>query len=181
MQYTLTEKYIYFQNQEDTSTLIETTKKEIAELRSKLNKQKNTIEKTKIDLENNKILRSENVEYNNQALKDYLDKGIVYSNEEQIIGIDENGKKVYKRSFSGTTGSGEYITFATDYNLNNITIKKAYGSVKGQNGGVAIGGYVNSNYFVGLFIHQQELQIYYGPSLKNGNYNVTIEYTKTTD
>lgn len=117
----------------------------------------------------------------NEIFESLTSKGIVYSNEEQIIGIDENGKKVYKRSFSGTTGSGEYITFATDYNLNNITIKKAYGSVKGQTGGVAIGGYVNSNYFVGLFIHQQELQIYYGPSLKNGNYNVTIEYTKTTD
>ncbi|WP_273492646.1 hypothetical protein, partial [Butyricimonas sp. An62] len=71
MQYTLTEKYIYFQNQEDTSTLIETTKKEIAELRSKLNKQKNTIEKTKIDLENNyNVLESYNT--NGLSMNDWI-------------------------------------------------------------------------------------------------------------
>lgn len=137
--------------------------------------------KQKIDLENDKILRSENVEYNNQALKDYLDKGIVYSNEEQIIGIDENGKPVYKRSFSGITGDFDFTTVTTDYNTNSIIIRKAYGSIQTTNGGVSIGGYVNSNYFAGLFIHLEELQLYYGAALKKANYNITIEFTKKTD
>ena len=137
--------------------------------------------KQKIDLENDKILRSENVEYNNQALKDYLDKGIVYSNEEQIIGIDENGKKVYKRSFSGITNNYDFTTFTNAYNTNSIIIKKAYGSIQTTNGGVAIGGYVNSNYFAGLFIHNSELQLYHGAALKKANYNMTIEFTKKTD
>ena len=104
-----------------------------------------------------------------------------YSTSEQVIGIDENGKPIYKRSFSGTTRDYEFTTFTSDYNTNSITIRKAYGSIQTTNGGVAIGCYVNSNYFAGLFIHSEELQIYYGASLRKANYNITIEFTKTTD
>ncbi len=104
-----------------------------------------------------------------------------YSTEEQVIGTDENGKPIYKRSFSGITGDHEFTIFTSDYSTNSITVRKAYGSIQTTNGGVAIGGYVNSNYFAGLFIHSEELQIYYGASLKNANYNITIEFTKKTD
>jgi hypothetical protein len=104
-----------------------------------------------------------------------------YSTEEQVIGTDENGKPIYKRSFSGITRDYEFTTFTSDYSTNSITVRKAYGSIKTTNGGVAIGGYVNSNYFAGLFIHSEELQIYYGALLKNANYNITIEFTKKTD
>lgn len=104
-----------------------------------------------------------------------------YSTEEQVIGTDENGKPIYKRSFSGITRDYEFTTFTSDYSTNSITVRKAYGSIQTTNGGVAIGGYVNSNYFAGLFIHSEELQIYYGASLKNANYNITIEFTKKTD
>lgn len=104
-----------------------------------------------------------------------------YSTTEQVIGKDENGKPIYKRSFSGTTRDYDFTVFTSDYNTNSIIIRKAYGSIQTANGGVAIGGYVNSNYFAGLFIHSEELQIYYGPSLKQANYNITIEFTKTTD
>lgn len=104
-----------------------------------------------------------------------------YSTEEQVIGTDENGKPIYKRSFSGITNNYDFTTFTSDYSTNSITVRKAYGSIQTTNGGVAIGGYVNSNYFAGLFIHSEELQIYYGASLKNANYNITIEFTKKTD
>lgn len=104
-----------------------------------------------------------------------------YSTEEQVIGTDENGKPIYKRSFSGITNNYDFTTFTSDYSTNSITVRKAYGSIQTTNGGVAIGGYVNSNYFAGLFIHSEELQIYYGAPLKNANYNITIEFTKTTD
>lgn len=103
------------------------------------------------------------------------------STSEQVIGTDENGKPIYKRSFSGATTNNDFTSFTSDYNASNIIIKKAYGSIQASNRGVAIGGYVNSNYFAGLFIHTSELQIYYGASLKNGTYNITIEFTKTTD
>ena len=104
-----------------------------------------------------------------------------YSTSEQVIGTDENGKPIYKRSFSGITRNYEFTAFTSDYSTNSITVRKAYGSIQTTNGGVAIGGYVNSNYFAGLFIHSEELQIYYGASLKNANYNITIEFTKKTD
>ena len=42
--------------------------------------------KQKIDLENDKILRSQNIEYNNQSLKDYLDKNTIYDS-----GTNSNG------------------------------------------------------------------------------------------
>lgn len=104
-----------------------------------------------------------------------------YSTSEQIIGIDEDGKPIYKRSFSGITRDYDFTIFTSDYNTNSIIVRKAYGSIQTTNGGVAIGSYVNSNYFAGLFIHAEELQIYHGASLKNGNYNITIEFTKKTD
>lgn len=104
-----------------------------------------------------------------------------YSTSEQVIGTDENGKPIYKRSFSGITGDFDFTTITTDYNTNSITVRKAYGSIQTTNGGIAIGGYVNSNYFAGLFIHHSELQLYYGASLRKSNYNITIEFTKTTD
>ena len=104
-----------------------------------------------------------------------------YSTEEQVIGIDENGKPIYKRSFSGITADFDFTTFTSDYNTNSIIIRKEYGSIQTTNGGVAIGGYVNSNYFAGLFIHASELQLYHSAALKKANYNITIEFTKNTD
>ena len=104
-----------------------------------------------------------------------------YSTSEQVIGIDENGKPIYKRSFSGITSEYDFTTLTTAYNTNSIIIRKAYGSIQATNGGIAIGGYVNSNYFAGLFIHAEELQLYYGAALKKSNYNITIEFTKKTD
>lgn len=104
-----------------------------------------------------------------------------YSTSEQVIGTDENGKPIYKRSFSGITADFDFTIVTTDYNTNSIIIRKAYGSIQTTNGGVAIGGYVNSNYFAGLFIHKSELQLYHGASLKKSNYNITIEFTKKTD
>lgn len=101
-----------------------------------------------------------------------------YSTTEQVIGKDENGNIIYKRSFNGVTSTYDYKTFTTDYNTTSIQIKKAYGSIQTSKGGVPIGAYVNTNYFSGLFIHATELQIYFGPALKNGNYNITIEFIK---
>lgn len=104
-----------------------------------------------------------------------------YSTSEQVIGTDENGKPIYKRSFSGITADFDFTILTSDYNTNSITVRKAYGSIQTINAGVTIGSYVNSNYFAGLFIHAEELQLYYGPLLKNANYNITIEFTKKTD
>lgn len=69
--YSLTDKYVYFQNTEDTSSLIETTKREIVELKKQLNVLKKIIEKTRVELENNyTVLGSYNI--NKLSMNDWI-------------------------------------------------------------------------------------------------------------
>ena len=103
-----------------------------------------------------------------------------YSNTEKIIGKWIDGKPLYRRTFKGVTSSGEYTTLTADYNSNTIRVTKVYGGIQGDYG-TQVGCYVNNNYYSGLFIHIDELQLYCGNSLKGKEYNVTIEFTKTTD
>lgn len=108
----------------------------------------------------------------------------IYSTSEQIIGKDENGKNVYKRTFNGTTSdTSNSTTVTTDYSGKTIVVKKAYGSIYNLSlgGGVNIGGYVNENFYSGLYLHESELQIYHGNSCKNNSYTLTIEFTKISD
>lgn len=108
----------------------------------------------------------------------------IYSTSEQIIGKDENGKNVYERTFSGTTSdTSNSTTVTTDYSGKTIVVKKAYGSIYKLNfgGGVNIGGYVNENFYSGLYLHESELQIYYGNGCKNASYTLTIEFTKVSE
>lgn len=104
----------------------------------------------------------------------------IYSNEEKIIGKWIDGKTLYRKTFKGVTSSGEYTTLTTDYNSNTIQVTKVYGGIQGDYG-AQVGCYINNNYYSGLFIHVDELQLYCGSSLKGKEYNVTIEFTKTTD
>lgn len=108
----------------------------------------------------------------------------IYSTSEQIVGKDENGKNVYKRTFSGiTSDTSNSTTITTDYSGKTIVVKSAYGSIYNPafGGGVTVGGYVNENFYCGLYLHETELQIYYGNACKNFNYNITIEFTKVSD
>ena len=69
--YSLTDKYVYFQNTEDTSSLIKTTKKEIVELKTQLNSLKKIIEKIRVELENNyAVLGSYNI--NKLSMNDWI-------------------------------------------------------------------------------------------------------------
>ncbi len=71
--------------------------------------------KTKVNLKNNIILKSENIEYNNDTLKNYLDKeiNIITDGEPVKAGYKVDGKDVYiKRVNLGTlptAGSGKTI------------------------------------------------------------------------
>lgn len=120
-------------------------------------------------------------DYINSLDEKFLD---IYSTSEQIVGKDENGKNVYKRTFSGTTSNTlNSTTITTDYSGKTIVVKNAYGSIYNPTlgGGVTVGGYVNENFYSGLYLHETELQIYYGNACKNFNYNITIEFTKMSD
>lgn len=111
----------------------------------------------------------------------YVNKLNNYSTSEQIIGTWIDGKPLYRRSFVGNTGTSAQTVITSAYNNDTIRVVNAYGSVRVAGGGVNIGSYVNGNYFAGLFTHASELQLYFGQSLKNGTYMITIEFTKTAD
>lgn len=69
--YSLVDKYIYFQDAEDTSSLIEETKKAIVKLKSDLNKLEKKINNTRIKLEDNyKVLESYNT--NGLSMNDWI-------------------------------------------------------------------------------------------------------------
>ena len=130
------------------------------------------------------------VEYNGTTVPQGYEKvsdgnfSDIYSTSEQIVGKDENGKNVYKRTFSGTTSdTSNSTTITTDYSGKTIVVKSAYGSIYNPafGGGVTVGGYVNENFYCGLYLHESELQIYYGNACKNFNYNITIEFTKVSE
>lgn len=72
--------------------------------------------KQKIDLENDKILRSQNIEYNNQSLKDYLDNNTIYDS-----GTNSNG--IWIRYKNGIMICIKKIKFT------NVVIDEAWGSV----------------------------------------------------
>lgn len=134
--------------------------------------------KQKIDLDNDKILRSENVEYNNQVLKDYLDKLTVYSNEEQVIGKWTNGKPLYRKIVSGNVPESDYYpTVATGItNLDkvvSISVVLAYGDNRQYFSSVKY-----NNYYLNKE-NDNKITIV-APNIE-GDATFTIYYTKTTD
>lgn len=133
--------------------------------------------KQKIDLDNDKILRSENVEYNNQVLKDYLDKRTVYSNEEQVIGKWTNGKTLYRKVITGTVPKSDYYpTVATGItNLSTVIslqLLLTYGESK---------QYFSSSRYTYYLSKDNENKITVVSPDVDGDVMVIIEYTKTTD
>lgn len=133
--------------------------------------------KQKIDLDNDKILRSENVEYNNQVLKDYLDKVTVYSNEEQVIGKWTNGKPIYRKIASGAVPKSDYYpTVATGItNLDkivSISLVLAYGDNR---------EYFSSTRYTYYLNKANDNQITIVAPDVEGDATFTIYYTKTTD
>lgn len=131
----------------------------------------------KIDLENDKILRSQNIEYNNQSLKDYLDKGTVYSNEEQKIGKWTNGKTLYRKIITGSVPKSDYYpTIATGItNLSavvSLQLLLTYGESK---------QYFSSSRYTYYLNKENENQITVVSPDVDGDVMVIIEYTKTTD
>lgn len=134
--------------------------------------------KQKIDLNNDKILRSENVEYNNQVLKDYLDKLTVYSNEEQVIGKWTNGKPLYRKIVSGNVPESDYYpTVATGItNLDevvSISLVLAYGDNRQYLSSVKYNNYYLSK--------ENDNKITIVAPVIEGDATFTICYTKTTD
>lgn len=116
--------------------------------------------------------------------KTTLDNSINYSTSEKVIGTWTNGKPLYRRTYSGTmSGTQTTTAIAT---IQSVVIRKAYGKLGW--GGVAnnfhqIGSYANANFY-SLVQHNAtsgELTIWATTSYQSQSYELTIEYTKTTD
>lgn len=133
--------------------------------------------KQKIDLDNDKILRSQNIEYNNQSLKDYLDKGTVYSNEEQKIGKWTNGKTLYRKIITGSVPKSDYYPTITTGITNlsavvSLQLLLTYGESK---------QYFSSSRYTYYLNKENENNITVVSPDVDGDVMVIIEYTKTTD
>lgn len=78
--------------------------------------------KTKIDLNNNLILRSENIEYNDDTLKSTLDNRFNYSTEEQKVGKWIDGKNLYRKTISFTDTIETNVECIKEHNISNVDI-----------------------------------------------------------
>lgn len=114
----------------------------------------------------------------------YLNKAIkeVYSTEEQIIGKWIDGKPIYRKCYSGSC-SGLTNILDNTYKNGDIVFTNCGGSISQTNGTrrMNLGGYINSNWNSGLYLAEQGIILYVSSELTQGNFELFIEYTKTTD
>lgn len=143
--------------------------------------------KTKIDLDNNLILRSENTEYNDDTLKSTLDNRFNYSTKEQKIGKWIDGKPLYRKVLSFNTTINSDAMYTEKHNINNVDfiwVSKAYfvssGGVSIQLPEVGIYGTLEEKSYV--YVDRETIYIYSNGGWSTGWSKIIIlEYTKTTD
>ena len=140
--------------------------------------------KQKIDLENNKILRSDNICHNNQSLKDYLDKGTVYSNEEQKIGKWIDKKPIYQKvvQFEIGDNSNKFVPYNIS-NVDNIWIDESASYIMGDSETLPINWYYATSDWCRVWANKNSGEIRFrSPSTLGARIGyVCLRYTKTTD
>ena len=140
--------------------------------------------KQKIDLENNKILRSDNICPNNQSLKDYLDKGTVYSNEEQKIGKWIDKKPIYQKvvQFEIGDNSNKFVPYNIS-NVDNIWIDESASYIMGDSETLPINWYYATSDWCRVWANKNSGEIRFrSPSTLGVRIcYVCLRYTKTTD
>lgn len=83
--------------------------------------------KTKVNLKSNIILKSENIEYNDDTLKNYLDAENIFSLEETVIG-KYKGKPLYRKIIEATglsTSTRKSVPFNIE-NYDKIWIENSF-------------------------------------------------------
>ena len=121
-----------------------------------------------------------------EQIESYFDNGIntiknnalSYSTEEVATGgVWIDGKPIYKKTFSASGISSQSITLSTELNKTTITPIKVYGfGVNSANGDVLCVGYGN-----GANVYLNNTILGFAGGYTFSAYNITIEYTKTTD
>lgn len=142
--------------------------------------------KTKIDLDNNLILRSKNIEYNNDNLKNTLDNNFNYSTAEQKVG-KWIGKPLYRKVIT-TVNLGTSIKKEIPYNIDNVDkiwIENGYVSSTKRTVTLPMVGYNGSlTDKVDIWIERSTDTV---NLFSNGGwgdeweFTIILNYTKTTD
>ena len=104
-----------------------------------------------------------------------------YSTTEKVIGT-WMGKPLYEKTYSDVTPNANSVGIS-DIDSTKI-VHIAFGRLYFQNSAIQLGAYLNASYNSGWyqdFYSGGALILFYSNDYKNGNYEVTVQYTKTTD
>ena len=102
-----------------------------------------------------------------------------YSTTEQVIGTWIDGKPLYERTYEGTTSASSAVTVMIDLGT-GMVIRRFDGTI----GGRGLNSYYEAGHFNRMWIGGNGYQLAYlpnGSEFLSQPYNVTIQYTKTTD
>lgn len=117
---------------------------------------------------------------NLNLLQDNIEETMTYFSEEQIIGYWYDGRPVYRRVFEGTTASADGAKITADITAKNSEPLWFGGYIGDNERKMVIGGYVNTNFYAGLYINDAQTQLWLGSSLYNKPYKIIIIYLKIT-
>ena len=114
-----------------------------------------------------------------QEIKERIDEITTYSSDEKIIGTSTNGKPLYRKVISGNLGSTN-----VPHGISNAIFKEPHGSYTSGNNTFPIPS-VRPNYpeyNIGCYVSPTEIFFDKGTGLGQSNtFEITLEYTKTTD
>lgn len=157
-------------------------------------------DKTIVDLDDNKIIRSENISHNSNNLKDSIGnlenlstttksnlvgalnevyKNNIYSTTEQIVGKWKNGKSLYSKTIEGqitSYGEGNYPHITTSISNLKEVINIEYIFNYGSN----YEYYSSTNLNMYLSKESNNDIVFISPE-NPGKITITIYYTKATD
>ena len=117
----------------------------------------------------------EQITNNTENIESIIEKDF-YSTTEQLIGKWINGKNLYRRVFTGNTGTSNYWRNAVADVPNNLKITKLT-AIIGDYLPVPI--YIDSSYYVALQYNSSANAIQtYNKGYPNSDIEIVVEYTK---
>jgi hypothetical protein len=147
---------------------------------------KNLVNGTNIIIEENGDNISMNLSstYNtnlHQEISDSFKENNIYSTDETIIGT-WIGKPIYRKVFTGIA-TGTTTMLDSSLTPSVITLVNCGGNVfqTSNTRHMVFSGYINANWYSGIYCAEGGLQLMLSSELAGGQYNVFIEYTKATD
>lgn len=107
---------------------------------------------------------------------------LIYSDEEREVGVWRDGKPLYQKTYIGTTPNSNAVGISDINSTKNVV--NAFGRLYFQGSSIELGAYLNGSYYAGWYQDYTQngiLDLFYSNDYKNAQYEVTVQYTKTTD